>query len=118
MHKLEVGRDAYAVFVGGEDRASDLYALDPSQGAVLPITYTAVAELAPSLSPDGVEVALLRAGTLRDSMPELSHWFVRPPLETPGGALATAGATSDVSGARKAASDGGAARRARRPTRK
>jgi hypothetical protein len=66
--EIDVGRDRYAVFVGGDDHASDLYALD-AHGGVFPITYTAVAELAPALSPDGIYVALLRAATLRDSLP-------------------------------------------------
>jgi hypothetical protein len=67
--EIDVGHDAYGIFVGGSDRSSDLYAYDPSRNAVRPLTYTAVAELAPTLSPDGVRVALLRAGTLQDSLP-------------------------------------------------
>ncbi len=67
--EVAIGRDPYGVLVGGEDRASDLYVYDVSRNTVLPLTYTAVAELAPALSPDGVEVALLRAATLKDSLP-------------------------------------------------
>jgi hypothetical protein len=67
--EIDVGHDAYGVFVGGSDRGSDLYVFDPSRNAVRPLTYTAVAELAPTLSPDGAQVALLRAGTLQDSLP-------------------------------------------------
>src|SRR5881394_1591335 len=62
-NEIDVGHDPYGVFVGGSDRGSDLYAFDPSRNAVRPLTYTAVAELAPTLSPDGMQVALLRAAT-------------------------------------------------------
>jgi len=72
--EIDVGRDAYGVFVGGERRSSDLYAFEPD-GAVLQLTYTAVAELAPALSPDGFYVALLRAATLRDSLPGTA-WLI------------------------------------------
>lgn len=67
--EIAIGQDAYGIFVGGDDYASDLYAYDPSRHAILPLTYTAVAELAPALAPQGTHVAMLRAGTLRDSMP-------------------------------------------------
>ncbi len=56
------------VFVGG-DGAGDLYALTPAGGAPIPITFSPVAELRPALSPDGGQVAFLRAGSLTDTMP-------------------------------------------------
>ena len=67
--KAEVGRDAYAVFVGGSSTASDLYAVRGDGGSSIPLTYTPVAELAPALAPDGGSVAFLRARTLEDSIP-------------------------------------------------
>jgi hypothetical protein len=73
--KLEVGHDAYAVFVGGSGLASDLYAVRADGGPVSPLTYTPVAELAPVLSPDGASVAFLRAKSLRDSAPA-SVWIL------------------------------------------
>ena len=67
--KAEVGRDAYAVFVGGSALSSDLYAVRGDGGPAIPLTYTPVAELAPALAPDGGTVAFLRARSLRDSTP-------------------------------------------------
>jgi hypothetical protein len=67
--KLEVGRDAYAVFVGGSGLSSDLYAVRADGGPAYPLTYTPVAELRPALAPDGGSVAFLRGKTLRDSTP-------------------------------------------------
>lgn len=67
--KAEVGRDAYAVFVGGNSISSDLYAVRGEGGASIPLTYTPVAEVAPALAPDGGSVAFLRAKSLSDSTP-------------------------------------------------
>ena len=67
--KAEVGRDAYAVFVGGSGTSSDLYAVRGDGGPAIPLTYTPVAELAPALAPNGWAVAFLRARSLRDSTP-------------------------------------------------
>jgi hypothetical protein len=67
--KAEVGRDAYAVFVGGSGTSSDLYAVRGDGGPAIPLTYTPVAELAPALAPNGWSVAFLRARSLRDSTP-------------------------------------------------
>jgi hypothetical protein len=65
----EVGRDAYAVFVGGSGISSDLYAVLGDGGPAIPLTYTPVAELGPALAPDGRFVAFLRGRSLRDSTP-------------------------------------------------
>ena len=67
--KIDVGKESYAVFVAGSGINGDLYAVSSDGGAVYPITFTAVAELRPALSPSGVEVAFLRGLSLRDSTP-------------------------------------------------
>ena len=68
--QMEVGRDAYAVFVGGTGLAGgDLYAVRTEGGPVIPITFSSVGEMRPSLSPDGSMVAYLRGASLRDSTP-------------------------------------------------
>ena len=68
--QMEVGRDAYAVFVGGSSLAGgDLYAVRTEGGPVVPITFSPVGEMRPSLSPDGTMLAFLRGASLRDSTP-------------------------------------------------
>jgi hypothetical protein len=67
--QAEVGRDAYAVFVGGSGLSSDLYAVRDDGGPAIPLTYTPVAELDPAVSPNGGMVAFLRARSLSDSTP-------------------------------------------------
>jgi hypothetical protein len=67
--KIEVGRDAYAVFVGGSGINGDLYAVRADGGPTFPITYTTVAELRPQLAPNGADLAFLRGRSLRDSTP-------------------------------------------------
>ena len=49
--QMEIGRDPYAVFVGGEGPNSDLYAVRPDGGPPVRITFTNVAELAPGALP-------------------------------------------------------------------
>ena len=73
--EMEIGRDPYAVFVGGEGPNSDLYAVRPEGGPPVRITFTNVAELAPALSPDGGGLAFLRGVSLRDSTPA-SIWVM------------------------------------------
>jgi len=73
--QMEIGRDPYAVFVGGEGPNSDLYAVRPDGGPPVRITFTNVAELAPALSPDGGGLAFLRGASLRDSTPA-SIWVM------------------------------------------
>jgi hypothetical protein len=68
--QMEVGRDGYAVFVaGGAAAGGDLYAVRTEGGAIVPITFSAVGEMRPALSPDGAMVAFLRGASLRDSTP-------------------------------------------------
>jgi hypothetical protein len=74
--KIEVGRDPMVVFVGGDSPAGgDLYALSAAGGRAIPITFSTVGEMRPALSPDGGEVAFLRAGSLSDSAPA-SVWVM------------------------------------------
>jgi hypothetical protein len=68
--QFEVGRDPMVLFVGGDAVAGgDLYVLQADGGAAIPITFSAVGEMRPSLSPDGRQVAFLRGSTLTDSLP-------------------------------------------------
>jgi hypothetical protein len=67
--KIDVGRESYAIFVGGSGLSGDLYAVRGQGGPVYPITFTPVAELRPALAPGGTEVAFLRGSSLRDSTP-------------------------------------------------
>jgi hypothetical protein len=73
--QMEIGSDAYAVFVGGIGVNSDLYAIRADGGQPVRITFTNVAELRPALSPDGGALAFLRGTSLRDSTPA-SVWVM------------------------------------------
>lgn len=73
--KIDVGRESYAVFVGGSGLSGDLYAVRANGGPVYPITYTTVAEMRPALAPNGTDVAFLRGLSLRDSTPA-SLWVM------------------------------------------
>lgn len=74
--RFEIGRDPMVIFVGGDAAAGgDLYALQPDGGEAIPLTFSVVGELRPSLSPDGGQVAFLRGGTLTDSVPA-SVWVL------------------------------------------
>jgi hypothetical protein len=74
--RFEVGRDPMVIFVGGDAPAGgDLYALQAEGGGAIPITFSVVGEMRPSLSPNGGQVAFLRGGTLADSLPA-SVWVL------------------------------------------
>jgi hypothetical protein len=73
--KIDVGREPYAVLVGGSGMNADLYAVRAEGGPAYPITFTPVAELAPALSPEGTDLAFLRGRSLRDSTPA-SVWVM------------------------------------------
>jgi hypothetical protein len=74
--RFEVGRDPMVIFVGGDAPAGgDLYALQADGGRAIPITFSVVGELRPSLSPEGGQVAFLRGASLTDSMPA-SVWVL------------------------------------------
>jgi hypothetical protein len=56
------------VFVGGDSPSGgDLYAVSGAGGPAIPITFSAVGEMRPAVSPAGTEIAFLRAGSLTDS---------------------------------------------------
>ena len=68
--QMQVGHDAYAIFVGGTGAAGgDLYAVRTDGGPPVQITFTTVGEMRPALSSDGAMVAFLRGTSLRDSTP-------------------------------------------------
>jgi hypothetical protein len=73
--KIDVGRESYAVFVGGSGMSGDLYAVRANGGPVSQITFTTVAELRPVLAPNGTDVAFLRGVSFRDSTPA-SLWVM------------------------------------------
>ena len=74
--RFEIGRDPMVIFVGGDAPAGgDLYALQADGGGAMPLTFSVVGELRPSLSPDGSQVAFLRGATLTDSIPA-SVWVL------------------------------------------
>ena len=76
--QIAVGRDGYAVVVGGE---GDLYAVRAQGGPVVPITFSRLAELRPRLSPDGGRLGFLRGASAADSTPA-TVWIMN--LETGG----------------------------------
>jgi len=73
--KIDVGRESYAVFVGGSGMSGDLYAVRAEGGPAHQVTFTPVAELRPALAPDGAGLAFLRGVSLRDSTPA-SVWVM------------------------------------------
>ena len=60
--ELEVGKDAYAVFVGEGSGGTDLFAIRANGGVPIALTFSPVSESAPALSPDGGMLAFLRTG--------------------------------------------------------
>jgi hypothetical protein len=73
--KIDVGRESFAIFVGGSGMSGDLYAVRANGGPVFQITFTTVAELRPALASNGTDVAFLRGLSLRDSTPA-SLWVM------------------------------------------
>jgi hypothetical protein len=74
--RFEIGRDPMVIFVGGDaSGVGDLYALQADGGAPIPLTFSVVGEMRPALSPDGGQVAFLRAGTFTDTLPA-SVWVL------------------------------------------
>ena len=59
--EVDIGRDAYAVFVGdGRGAGSDLYAVPGRGGRAIQLTFSPVDEAAPALAPDGGALAFVR----------------------------------------------------------
>jgi hypothetical protein len=58
---MEIGRDAYVVFVADGSGGSDLYAVRPGGGVTIALTFSPVAESGPALSPDGATLAFIRS---------------------------------------------------------
>lgn len=66
-HRIKVGEEAFVVFVGeGRDRHTDLFAVPANGGAVSQVTFTALIEMHPQLTPTGEMVVFLR---MRDTLP-------------------------------------------------
>ena len=63
--KAEVGKDAYAVFAADVPGGSDLFAVLPSGGAPIQLTFSPIGESDPVLAPDGSAVVFLRHQTIR-----------------------------------------------------
>ncbi len=66
--RAEIGKDPYAVFVARTTDGFDLFAILPSGGAPIPLTFTVVDEHAPALGPDGGALAFLRDQRTGDSV--------------------------------------------------
>jgi hypothetical protein len=67
---IEVGTDPFVILVGGTSQAGgDLYAVPGSGGAAVPVTFTAVGEMRPSLAPNGGAVAFLRGAEHQIALP-------------------------------------------------
>lgn len=58
--KAEIGKDRYAVFAADVPGGTDLFAVLPTGGAPIPLTFSPVDESDPALSPDGATVLFLR----------------------------------------------------------
>jgi len=60
-HRIKVGEEPFVVFVGeGRDQHTDLFAVSANGGAVTQVTFTALVEQEPRLTPTGEMVAFLR----------------------------------------------------------
>lgn len=67
-NKIDVGREAYVVFVAdGEDGRGDLFAAPVAGGTTYQVTFTRVEERLPALAPDGVMLAFARGRDPGDS---------------------------------------------------
>jgi hypothetical protein len=65
LRKLgEAGKDPVVLFIGGAAGEGDLFAVPPTGGDVIQVTFSPVAESRPALSSDGRAVAFLRDSTV------------------------------------------------------
>lgn len=74
--KAEVGKDAYAVFVGSGPGGTDLYAFNAGTGETVAITFSPVSEASPVLSPDGATVAFLRFPPSDSARADATVWVL------------------------------------------
>lgn len=58
--KAQIGKDPYALFVADGPTGADLFAVLPTGGNAIQVTFSPIAERAPALAPDGGTVAFLR----------------------------------------------------------
>lgn len=58
--KAQIGKDPYAVFTADVPGGADLFAVLPSGGSPMQLTFSPVEESDPALSPDGAAVLFLR----------------------------------------------------------
>ncbi|HEY3935573.1 MAG TPA: hypothetical protein VGL65_13260 [Gemmatimonadales bacterium] len=70
-HRIDVGQEPFVIFVGeGIDHHTDLFAAPAGGGEVAQLTFTALIERHPRLSPSGDVVAFIR---MRDTLPGTQH---------------------------------------------
>ncbi len=81
-HRINVGQEPFVIFVGdGIDHHTDLFAAPAGGGEVAQLTFTALVEQHPRLSPSGDVVAFIR---MRDTLPGTHHDVVAMNLLTGG----------------------------------
>lgn len=67
-HRIKVGEEPFVIFVGtGRDQHTDLFAVLANGGPVTQVTFTALIEQGPQLTPSGEMVAFIR---MRDTLPD------------------------------------------------
>jgi hypothetical protein len=73
--KAEIGKDRYAVFAADVPGGTDLFAVLPTGGAPVQLTFSPVDESDPALSPDGSTVLFLRHER-RDTADRRTVWLL------------------------------------------
>lgn len=73
--KFDVGEDAYAVLAArGPTGNGELYALEPTSGEVVPMTFSRAHEWGPAVAPDGAAVVFLRG--MEPGQPASGVWVM------------------------------------------